>query len=72
MSILFFGLFYVNWIDPKFFFHSFGLILLVNACIFQVSSKNKVDIVLKDVPFNLLIPHIFEPLPHSSMEHACG
>jgi len=32
--------------------------LLVNARIIQVSSKNKVDLVLAYVPSNLLIPHV--------------
>jgi hypothetical protein len=38
-------LIYVNWIHLKCFLHSFGLILLVNACVFQVSFENKVDLV---------------------------
>jgi hypothetical protein len=62
MSILFLYLFYVNSINPKCFLHSFGLILLVNVCIFQVSFQNKVNLVPIDVLFNLPIPHVFELL----------
>ncbi len=58
----FFCFFYVNWIHPKCFHHSFGLILLINTCIFQVSFQNKVNLVLVNIPSNLLIPHVFEPL----------
>ncbi len=57
----FFYLFNVNWIHPQCFLHSFGVILLVNACVFQVFFENKVDLVLVDVPSNLLISHILEP-----------
>jgi hypothetical protein len=55
VQLLFFSLFYVNWIDLEFVIHSFSLILLVNACVFQVSSANKVDLVLIEVPSNLSI-----------------
>jgi hypothetical protein len=54
--ITFFYLFYVDWIDVD--LHSFGLIFLVNSCVFQVSSKNKINLVLIDVPFNLSILHV--------------
>jgi hypothetical protein len=59
---LIFPLFYVNWIDLGFVPHSFGLILLVNACVFQVSFENKVNLVLADIPSNLPILHISKPL----------
>jgi hypothetical protein len=58
---LFFSLFYVNWIDPRFVLHSYGLILLVNACVFQVSSANKVNLVLANIPSNFPILHISKP-----------
>jgi hypothetical protein len=45
------NLFYINLFNPFF-----------NACVFQMSSKNKVDLVLVDVPSNFLIPHGYEPL----------
>ncbi len=48
-------LFYVNWIDLEFVIHSFSPILLVNAFVFQVSSANKIDLVLIEVPSNLSI-----------------
>jgi hypothetical protein len=38
------------------------LICLVNNYVFQVSSENKVDIVIANVPSDLPIPHVFEPL----------
>ncbi len=38
------------------------LIVIVNNCVFHVSSKNKVDLVIVDVPSNLLIPHMSKPL----------
>ncbi len=57
-----FFLFYVDLIDSRFFLHSFSLILLVNAFVFQVFFNKKVNLMLIDVPFNLLILHIFEPL----------
>lgn len=57
-----FFFFYVNWIDPRFVLHSFGLILLVNDCVFKVYFENKVDLVLANVPFNLSILRIFKPI----------
>lgn len=62
MFIIFLYFFYVNLIDPKCFLHSFGLIFLVNACIFQVSSQNKVNLVPIDASSTFPISHVFEPL----------
>jgi hypothetical protein len=51
-----FSLFDMNWIDLELF--SIHLPYPSNkACVFQVSSENKVDLVLVDVPSNLPIPH---------------
>ncbi len=59
--IFFFLLFYVNWIDLEFVLHLFGLILLVNVFVFQVSFEDKVNLVLANVSSNLSILHAFKP-----------
>jgi len=38
------------------------LIILLNNYVFQVSSKIKVDLVITNVPSNLSILHVYEPL----------
>ncbi len=52
--------FHDNWIGLD-FFELICLIILVNNY-FHVSSKNKVDLVIADVPSKLLISHVSKPL----------
>jgi hypothetical protein len=49
-------------IDLELVIHSFGLILLVNACVFHVSFENKANFILTEIPFNFSIFHVFELL----------